>query len=562
MSSTYLNGRSLLGSVLRAERKSIIFAVLLLSCWSAGEALVPAVIGATIDEAIGSRELPLLLLWIAILGACFAMLSFGYLFGSRFGNQAMNRQTHRLRGLITGRVLDPGYRPERQRMPGEISTIATVDTDVASMVIRQACLGISSVLGLLVCAGYLLWANWLVGVAVLVIAPLAMFTLRWLTPRLSRTTHQMQADIAASGAAAADIMSGVEVLRGIGGQATATGWYTARSRKATQAAIDSASASGRMDAAQVVISSSVLLVATALSAQQVLAGNMSVGSIVGVLGVAAFLATPLGMAVNFVQAYTRSQAAAERITDLLAESLPHTGTMQLQPRSDAALLLTLENGQGERISLPVSPGRFSVLVCADPALQGQVRDAISTLVPGRLFLDGTDVTDIQREHLPQVLRVVPHEAVLFSGSIAQNIFGQDTEATTASRELMAASGVDQLLEIFEDGLAHRVEGAGTNLSGGQRQRVALARALAGGPLPRILNDPTNAVDSVTEAQIAAGIRELRATGEQGTLLVVSTSPNLLHAADEVIFIDAHGSVRTSTHQTLAAQHDYEQVVSR
>ena len=127
---------------------------------------------------------------------------------------------------------------------------------------------------------------------------------------------------------------------------------------------------------------------------------------------------------------------------------------------------------------------------------------------------------------------------------------------------MAASGVDQLLEIFEDGLAHRVEGAGTNLSGGQRQRVALARALAGGPLPRILNDPTNAVDSVTEAQIAAGIRELRATGCQGTLLVVSTSPNLLHAADEVIFIDAHGTVRTSTHQALAAHHDYEQVVSR
>lgn len=552
----------MLSSVLRAERTSIILAVLLLSCWTAGEALVPAVIGATIDEAIGSRQLTLLVLWLSLLGLCFAMLSFGYRFGARCGNQAMNRQTHRLRGMLAERMLDPAHAAKRQRMPGEIATIASVDTDVAAMVIRQASLGTASVLGLLVCAGYLIWANLVVGLAVLVIAPLALFTLRWLTPRLSRTTSQMQSDIAAAGASAADIMAGVEVLRGIGGERTAVNWYTARSRRATTAAVQSASASGRLDAAQVLISGVVLLVATALSAQQVLAGQMSVGAMVGVLGVASFLATPLGMAVAFVEAYTRSRAAAERITDLLNESAPLPGTVRPQVNADAVLTLRVAHPCGQQLDIEAAPGKFSVLLCADPALHAGVLKALSATREQSLSIEGHDVTDIHPEHRPAVLRVAPHEAQLFEGTIAMNIFGRTDPQAAASPELLAASGVEQLLEVFEDGLEHQVEGAGHNLSGGQRQRIALARALAGGPVTRVLIDPTNAVDSVTEARIADGIRALRATGDQGTLLIVSTSPNLLHAADAVIFVTSDGSVRYSTHHELAPRRDYEQAVSR
>lgn len=199
MSSSRPTGPLLLRTMSCAERARIIAAVALLSCWTAGEALVPALIGATIDHAIAGGNLTGLILWLIALGLCFAMLSFGYRFGARLGNSGMNRQVHQLRTRIAEHVMAPDYRPRSARMPGEIATITSVDTDVSASVIRQASLGFSALGGLLVCAVYLIWANLWVGLSVLIITPLGMVALRWLTPRLNKASDNLQADIAASG---------------------------------------------------------------------------------------------------------------------------------------------------------------------------------------------------------------------------------------------------------------------------------------------------------------------------------------------------------------------------
>lgn len=101
-----------------------------------------------------------------------------------------------------------------------------------------------------------------------------------------------------------------------------------------------------------------------------------------------------------------------------------------------------------------------------------------------------------------------------------------------------------------------------NLSGGQQQRIALARSLAGGRLTRVLTDPTNAVDSVTEARIADGLRRLRSPGDQGTLVVVTTSPNLLAVADEVVLLRTDAGPVRASHAELLADETYREVVAR
>ena len=131
----------------------------------------------------------------------------------------------------------------------------------------------------------------------------------------------------------------------------------------------------------------------------------------------------------------------------------------------------------------------------------------------------------------------------------------------SQQRLLRASGVDELVDLFADGLDHRVDGEGANLSGGQRQRIALARALHGGALARVLVDPTTAVDSVTEARIADGLRELRGGGDQGTAVVVTTAPSLLAVADTVVFV-REGSVSVAGHRELCADADYREVVTR
>ncbi|MGN0096450.1 MAG: ABC transporter transmembrane domain-containing protein [Corynebacterium sp.] len=544
-----------LRSVIRDEKGPILCAAALLTCWSVGEALVPAVIGATVDEAIGRSDLSSLILWLVALAACFSLLSFGFMWGSRVGVYAMNRQKHLLRGRVTATALQPDRPGTGRRLPGEITALSAADSDNASNVIMQIAMGGSALLGLAVSVGYLMWADLWVGCAVILVSPLSLLALRWLRPRLSSTTHGQQQGIAAAGASAADILRGVEVLRGIGGEPAAAGWYTGRSRAAATAGIASAGASGRVGAAHILITGLVLVSAAILSAFRVMDGSMTVGAMVGVLGVTSFLATPLSTIVGVVETYTASAASAARIAQFvdgrsaLGVRRPATDLA----RADATLTILPENCD----PLDCAAGRLTVIVCADPDIRRRVQGAVGR---GRLLLDGVQADSMDPELLPTVLRVSPHEAHLFKGTVRRNITGSD--GGFVPQAVLRASGVDELVDLFDEGLDHEVDGGGRNLSGGQCQRIALARALAGGPLTRVLTDPTTAVDSVTEARIATGLRALRTVGDQGTTVIISTSPNLLAAADEVIFVRDETTATVGTHHDLSSDSSYSEVVSR
>lgn len=556
-----------------AERSAILWSALLLTCWTVGEAMVPAVVGATVDAAVATADLTALVIWLVVLAACFAFLSFGFRWGSRVGVFATNRQKHKLRGMVTAVALDPAHRPEKRRLPGEVAALAAADSDAASLVLRQLAMGGAAVLGLVASAVYLLWADLWVGVTVLVISPLALFTLRWLTPRLSSTSHRHQEGIAAAGASAADVMRGVEVLRGIGGEATAGGWYAGHSRAAARAGVDSANASGRMAAAHVLVSGAVLVIAAVVGAFRVDSSAMSVGTLVGVLGVTAFLASPLGMIIGLAEEYTRSAASATRIAGYLADGTggqgQDGGRRPVRP-VDPGSSVTVRLGDGTTVDC--APGQFTAVVCGDSGLRQRLTEVLSSVgvtgAPGGVVVGGRDLVTVDPVELPGTVRVSPHEAHLFAGTVRRNITGAGVPAGgsgTVSGAVLRASGVDELAELFPDGLDHRVDGEGRNLSGGQRQRIALARALHGPPVVRVLVDPTTAVDSVTESRIAARLRELRGGGgrsDHGTLVVVTTSPSLLAVADAVVFLRGPGVTTTAPHQVLGDDPVYAEVVTR
>lgn len=548
-------GTTVLRSVIREEKGPILGAAALLTCWSVGEALVPAVIGAAVDEAIGPSDLSALILWLLVLAACFSLLSFGFMWGSRVGAYAMNRQKHLLRGRITATALQPDRPGTSRRLPGEIAALSAADSDNASNVIMQIAMGGSALLGVAVSVGYLLWVDLWVGSAVILLSPLSLFALRWLRPKLSSTTHGQQQGIAAAGASAADILRGVEVLRGIGGERAAAGWYTERSSAVATAGIASAGASGRIAGAHILITGLVLVSAAILSAYRVVDGSMTVGAMVGVLGVTSFLATPLGTIVGVVETYTVSAASAARLAEFVDGHGPivirYSGTDLA--RADAALTILPEDCD----PLDCTAGRLTVIACADPDIRRRIQDAVGA---GRLLVDGVETESMDPDLLPTVLRAAPHEAHLFEGTVRRNITGSDDGIVPQT--VLRASGVDELVDFFDEGLDHKVDGGGRNLSGGQCQRIALARALAGGPLTRILTDPTTAVDSVTEARIAAGLRALRIVGDQGTMVIISNSPNLLAAADDVIFVRDETTVTVGTHHGLSGDAGYGKVVSR
>jgi putative ABC transport system ATP-binding protein len=141
------------------------------------------------------------------------------------------------------------------------------------------------------------------------------------------------------------------------------------------------------------------------------------------------------------------------------------------------------------------------------------------------------VLDVIRAERPDAL-VVPHEAHLFAGSVRENVTLPGVPAERATSALDAA-GCGELAHVLPDGWETPVGEGGAALSGGQRQRVALARALAQDVPLLVLHDPTTAVDAVTEATIADGLRRLRAGRRT---VIVTRSPALLQVADRVVTV--------------------------
>lgn len=167
---------------------------------------------------------------------------------------------------------------------------------------------------------------------------------------------------------------------------------------------------------------------------------------------------------------------------------------------------------------------------------------------GSVRVDGVDVRDMRRDDLIGEIGIVPQKAVLFKGSIRENLLWGKKDAT--DDELDAALRVAQAREIVdgkEGGLEHLIEQNGRNLSGGQRQRLTIARALVRQPKILILDDSASALDFATDAALRKSIREL---DPQPTVFIVSQRTSSIQYADLILVLDDGRLVGKGTHDEL------------
>lgn len=167
---------------------------------------------------------------------------------------------------------------------------------------------------------------------------------------------------------------------------------------------------------------------------------------------------------------------------------------------------------------------------------------------GTVFVDGRDVTSVPTDELRGKIGIVPQKAVLFKGTIRENMRWGNKDVT--DEEIMSALEIAQGKDIVaakEDGLNSMIEQGGKNLSGGQRQRLTIARALVRKPKILILDDSSSALDFATDAKLRKALNDME---NKPTIFIVSQRTASIQLADKIIVLDDGNIVGLGKHEEL------------
>ncbi|MFF7209731.1 ABC transporter ATP-binding protein [Streptomyces sp. NPDC008238] len=528
------SGRDVLLRTVRSRRRDVAVGAVLGAGHQFGEALVPVLIGIVIDRAVSDGDGRALFGWLAVLAVVYVGLSFSFRFGARAGERAAEQAAHDLRIGLVRRILDPRGGAERGHLPGELANIATEDAKRVGAVNMAVMTGVSALTGLLVSAVALLRISVPLGLVVLLGTPVLLWLGHLLSKPLERRSEAEQERAAYASGIAADLVAGLRVLKGIGAQAAAVERYRRTSRASLGATVRAARAEAWQSGVVLTLTGVFIALVALIGGRLATAGDITLGQLVSAVGLALFLLGPLEVFAWVNAEFAQGRASAGRIAAVLAaepDVLPG-GRALPEPVLGGLRLRGVTLGALRETELDVRPGELLGVATTDPAAAQALLACLGrTADPeaGVVELDGVPLPELDPALLRTAVLVAAHDADLFEGTLADNLGG-----TGDTGPALAAAGADEVARALPQGTATEVTEGGRSLSGGQRQRVALARALVADRSVLVVHDPTTAVDAVTEARIAGGLREHR---RGRTTLLVTNSPALLSVADRVVLLD-------------------------
>ncbi|HEX4976911.1 MAG TPA: ABC transporter ATP-binding protein [Nocardioides sp.] len=546
-------GRFLLW-LMRGQWRTLLGGCALGVVWMVCQAVMPALIGLAIDRGVAARDTGALLTWtLAMLGVGVLQALSGVM-RHRFAVTNWLTAAYRTVQLVGRQAVHLGATLPRRVATGEVVAIGTNDLAHLGNAMDVLARAAGAVVSFLVVAAILLDTSTTLGLVVLIGVPLLLLAIGPLLKPLQRrnlTQRDMMGDLANL---ATDIVSGLRILRGIGGERVFHDRYVRDSQKVRTAGVQVGRLQSVLDAMQVLLPGVFVVLVVWLGARFAVQGRISAGELVAFYGYAAFLLIPLRTATEFANKWIRAFVAARRVIRVLALEPEHADPKPgfSEPRTGSDLV-DVASG------LRVPAGRLVALVSDDPAETAAVADRLGLYAEGEVRWGEVPLAGLPRDVVRRRIVVSDTGSTLFSGTLRDGIDVRGRGAETVDAAVHTASAQD-VLEALAHGLDEPVAERGRSFSGGQRQRLVLARALAAEPEVLVLVEPTSAVDAHTEARIAD---RLHAHRTRLTTVVTTTSPLLLDRADEVAFLSGGRVVATGTHRRLLAEEPrYRAVVTR
>ncbi|MBP8535484.1 ABC transporter ATP-binding protein [Streptomyces sp. MK37H] len=503
----------------------------------------------------------------------------------------------RVQQLLAHKAVELGSALTRKVAAGEVVAVSTGDVEkIGWFVEALSRFTAAAITTVALCVALVLYQPAL-GVVVAVGVPALALAVLPLLPRAARRADEQREKAGRATELASDTVAGLRVLRGIGGEELFLGRYRNASQEVRVAAVRSARMWALIAAVQVALPGLLLIGVVWYGTSLAREGRIEVGELVTVYSAVTFLLFPLRHFEEIAMAYSFSRPSARRAARVLAlrrSSADRESTASADTGATAAPVDEGERAEAQEATEPLGgdlydpvsgmlapSGVLTAVVCGDPDAAGRLADRLGGHpahggpdegdhggAPSAL-LGGVALDEVALASARTAVLVQDKDPVLLSGTLAQLLDVPRSGEVSAEKALEAAQCGDVLEALAQasaaekgdaDPMRTRITERGRSLSGGQRQRLALARSLVTDPEVLVLDEPTSAVDSHTEARIADGLRRLR-TGR--TTIVFTSSPLVLDRADRVVFVADGEAAGVGTHrELLGTDPAYRAVVTR
>lgn len=533
---------------------------------------------------------------LALTGGLLVLACAGNALGDTFLHRAAVTNwitaAARVQQLLARKAAQLGSALTRRVAAGEVVAVSTGDVEKIGWFVEAVSrFTAAAVTIVLVCVALLVYQPAL-GVVVAAGLPALALAVLPLLPRATRRADLQREKAGRATELASDTVAGLRVLRGIGGEELFLDRYRRASQEVRHAAVRSARMWSLISAVQVLLPGLLLIAVVWYGVHLARAGRITVGELVTVYSSVMVLTYPLRHFEEIAMAYSFSRPSARRAARVLSlERTSEATTAGPTAVEPTARQRTAEERFSEGSSRPAGAsvpalsgdlydpvtglrapsGLLTAVVCGDPDAAGRLADRLgghpAEPEPGAsVLLGGVPLDELPLDTARTAVLVQDKDPVLLSGSLRDLLDVPSSGDVSADAALAAAQCADVLDALAQaspgagDPMDVRITERGRSLSGGQRQRLALARSLITDPEVLVLDEPTSAVDSHTEARIAEGLRGLR-TGR--TTVVFTSSPLLLDRADRVVLVHEGTVAATGAHRDLVrTEPRYRAVVTR
>ena len=443
---------------------------------------------------------------------------------------------------------------------GDLTYRLTEDADRVSEVLYKSIHDtVPSVLQLLVVLGTMVWLDWKLTLAILLLAPLIVWLISLFGARVMVATERSQKKVSELAGLLGEAIEGLPLVRAF----AAEPWLQDRfeqeidqHRRARQRTYNLVALQHPVVGIIEVLG---LFSVLGLAAWRIQSGDLDIAGLSSYLTGLIVLIDPIAHVTNNFNEFQQGQASLRRLREIEREPRepvdPFDAVNLGQLRGDLRLegvsfAYNADDPVLQGVDLDVPAGTVMALVGPSGAGKSTLFSLLlrfNAAQQGRVLLDGHDLSSLRARDLRRQLALVPQRTTVFSGSIAEAIrFGrQATDAQVMEAALLA--NADGFIRDLPEGYNTLLEERGTNLSGGQLQRIAIARAVLGNPAVLLLDEATSALDAEAEAAVQLGLRRAM---RGRTVLVIAHRLATVQEADQIVVLERGRIVDRGTHDTL------------